>query len=203
MLSALDQNGRGNGDLIITTNGIPQNPRWTHQALEPCMSWNNIVTTDGHAIGFGGWFQDTEVTGRDYYNLGGGFPRDVIPAQAQAIYTSARNGGFIYDHEFTYPHPLVTGNPQPTPTPCPTASPPPSATPLSTPSPTTTETPTPTPSPTPTPTPTPSPHVAAIANATAVPGTYADTNTPAVVNADAYTNSYCDGDRDCHAKAYA
>ena len=47
------------------------------------------------------------------------------------------------------------------------------------------------------------PHVAAIANATAVPGTYANTNTPAVVNADAYTNSYCDGDRDCHAKAYA
>jgi hypothetical protein len=49
------------------------------------------------------------------------------------------------------------------------------------------------------------PHVVAIAiaNATAVPGTYADTNTPAVVNADAYTNSYCDGDRDCHAKAYA
>jgi hypothetical protein len=40
-------------------------------------------------------------------------------------------------------------------------------------------------------------------HAIAVPGTYADTNTPAVVNADAYTNSYCDGDRDCHAKAYA
>jgi hypothetical protein len=37
VLSALDQNERGNGDLIITTNGIPQNPRWTHQALEPCM----------------------------------------------------------------------------------------------------------------------------------------------------------------------
>jgi hypothetical protein len=29
-----------------------------------------------------------------------------------------------------------------------------------------------------------------------------DRITHAVVNADAYTNSYCDGDRDCHAKAY-
>jgi hypothetical protein len=63
VLSALDQNGRGNGDLIITTNGIPQNPRWTHQALEPCMSWNNIVTTDGHAIGFGGWFRTPKLQG--------------------------------------------------------------------------------------------------------------------------------------------
>src|SRR4029453_5367766 len=111
VLSALDQNGRGKGDLIVTTNGMPQNPRWTHQALEPCMSWNNIVTANGHAIGFGRWFEDTEVAGRDYYNLGGGFPRDVIPAQVQAIYTSALNGGFIYDHEFPYPHPLVTDPP--------------------------------------------------------------------------------------------
>jgi hypothetical protein len=152
VLSALDQNGRGKGDLIVTTNGIPQNPRWTHQALEPCMSWNNIVTANGHAIGFGRWFEDTEVAGRDYYNLGGGFPRDVIPAQVQAIYTSALNGGFIYDHEFPYPHPLVTDPPVPSPTPSATVTPSP--------------TPTPTPQP---PTPTPTPTATATATATATP----------------------------------
>lgn len=106
IVRALDQNGSGKGDLVQTVGGIPQSPRWLHQALEPCMSWNNVVTSNGQAIGYGGWFHDTVFEGRDYYNLGGGFLTFTIPAQVQAIYTPEVNG-VPYTQEYQYPHPLT------------------------------------------------------------------------------------------------
>jgi len=114
-LIALDQNGRGKGDLISATN-----PHiWSNQALEPCFSWNNVHSPGGTAYGFA-TRMPTVILNRDYYNLGGGFPVDSIPAQVSSTYTAALNG-VDYVGEFVYPHPLVTGIP----------TPPPSATPRS------------------------------------------------------------------------
>ena len=49
VLTALDQNGRGKGDLISAEGP----PAWPNQALEPCFSWNNVHAPTGHAYGFG------------------------------------------------------------------------------------------------------------------------------------------------------
>ena len=106
VLTALDQNGRGKGDLISATS-----PRaWPNQALEPCFSWNNVHSPTGHAYGFGSQYP-TEIANRDYYNLGAGFPGDSTPAQVSATYTAALNG-VDYVSEFVYPHPLVVGVPR-------------------------------------------------------------------------------------------
>jgi hypothetical protein len=157
-----DQNGRGKGDLVTgtaqpinTTTGLAS---WVHGALEPCYSWNNIYTPNGHAYGFGQGSpgQPTTVLNTDYYNLGGGFPADTTPVVVSSRYTAALNG-VAYTGTFTYPHPLVSGNPTPTPTPTPTSTPIPTPTPTPTPTSTPIPTPTPTPSSTPIPTPTPTP----------------------------------------------
>jgi hypothetical protein len=158
VLNMMDQNGSGKGDQI-TGLSQPINTRtgaasYNHQAVEPCNSWNNMHT-DGTALGYdNNDAQPTTKEGRDYFNLGGGFPANTTPAVVSSRYTAALNG-VDYTGTFTYPHPLVSVNPTPTPTstPIPTPTPTPTASPTITP--TATETPTPTPSATPTPTATP------------------------------------------------
>jgi len=106
VLTALDQNGRGKGDLISATSP----PAWPNEALEPCFSWNNVHSPTGHAYGFGSG-SPTEIANRDYYNLGAGFVADTIPSQVSSTYTAALNG-VDYVSEFVYPHPLVVGVPR-------------------------------------------------------------------------------------------
>jgi FG-GAP-like repeat len=103
VLTALDQNGRGKGDLISAAS--PR--RWPNQALEPCFSWNNVHSSTGRAYGFASQYP-TEIANRDYYNLGAGFSQDSTPIQISATYTAALNG-VDYVGPFAYPHPLVTG----------------------------------------------------------------------------------------------
>jgi hypothetical protein len=106
VLTALDQNGRGKGDLISADSP----PRWPNEALEPCFSWNNVHLPTGHAYGFGSQYP-TEIANRDYYNLGAGFPPDSTPAQVSATYSAALNG-VDYTGAFVYPHPLTLGVPR-------------------------------------------------------------------------------------------
>ena len=72
VLIALDQPGRGKGDLLKgnpvgTTNltGTPW-PAWLHQALEPCYSWKN--TLNGSNLNFSTSGQNTLRENIDYYN---------------------------------------------------------------------------------------------------------------------------------------
>src|SRR5204863_8527300 len=142
VLTTMDQPGRGKGNQVTgelnPINSITGTHFWTHEALEPCMSWNNVHALTGHALGYG----TNAVTlqpSRDYYNLGIGFPADSTPARVSTIYTAAVNG-VPYTGTFVYPHPLV-GSPTPTPTPTVPPSPTPTAPPPPTPTPTPTSTP--------------------------------------------------------------
>ena len=101
VLTALDQNGRGKGDLISADGP----PAWSNQALEPCFSWNNVYAPTGHAYGFATQYP-TEIEGRDYYNLGAGFPPNTTPQQVINTYTAALNG-VNYTGPYVYPHPLT------------------------------------------------------------------------------------------------
>jgi hypothetical protein len=124
ILVQLDQNGRGKGDQVVGANPINSTtgtPWWTHEALEPCYSWNNVHAPTYHSLGFGGGSGPTEMLNRDYYNLGRGFAADATPAAVSSTYTAALNG-VNYVGTFVYPHPLVTAQPTPTPTPTPTPS---------------------------------------------------------------------------------
>jgi len=118
VLIALDQNGRGKGDLI--NNNFHA---WPHEQQETCFSWNNENTTFNEPLGFNSGIP-TQHEGSDYVNLGDGLPADQIPAQVTAAYPAGVNGGSAYTNEFTYPHPLVSGQPQPTPTATATGTPP-------------------------------------------------------------------------------
>ena len=113
VLIALDQNGRGKGDLITSSSG----PRdWPNQQQETCFSWNNKNTDTNQVYGINTSIP-TEHEGSDYINLGAGLPANQIPAQVTAAYPASVNGGSAYNHEYPYPHHLVTGGPSPTPTP--------------------------------------------------------------------------------------
>jgi hypothetical protein len=119
VLIALDQNGRGKGDLLSGNPAINTSTgaaNWPHQALEPCYSWNNVYAANGHELGFrsGASGQTTTKPGVDYFNLGGGFPANSTPSAVSSRYTAALNG-VDYTGTFVYPHPLVTGAPTPTP----------------------------------------------------------------------------------------
>jgi hypothetical protein len=118
ILVQLDQNGRGKGDRVIGAshprNSTTGTPRWTHQALEPCYSWNNVHIPTNHSLGFGGGGYPTNILNRDYYNLGAGFAADTTPPAVSSTYTAALNG-VDYVGPFVYPHPLVTATPTPTP----------------------------------------------------------------------------------------
>ena len=92
-LIAMDQAGRGAGDLITGAtpiNSTTGTPAWPHQALEPCYSWNNIHSPGGQHMNFspsGGPTSATLQAGRDYYQ------DTEMPG-----YTP-----------YVYPHPLVSG----------------------------------------------------------------------------------------------
>ena len=91
--AALDQPGRGKGDLITgdtPSNSTIRKVAWPHEALEPIYSWNN--TLNGSNVNIGSGFPTIQER-RDYYN------QTAMPG-----YTP-----------FTYPHPLVTGQPLPAP----------------------------------------------------------------------------------------
>lgn len=90
VLVALDQPGRGKGDLV--TGEKPVNCKtgratWPHQALEPVYSWNN--TNNSSNINIGSYGEPTLKEGRDYYN------NTPMPG-----YTP-----------YVYPHPLTRGLP--------------------------------------------------------------------------------------------
>jgi hypothetical protein len=115
VLIQLDQNGRGKGDKITgrprPVNTTKGKAWWNHAALEPCYSWNNVYTPNGHALGFGtGRAQPTTKVDVDFFNLGTGFPVDSTPSQVSSRYKAALNG-VDYTGTFVYPHPLVTGEP--------------------------------------------------------------------------------------------
>ena len=110
VLTTMDQPGRGKGNQVTgeinPINSITGTPFWTHEALEPCMSWNNVHAPTGYALGY----NTNAITlqeNRDYYNLGIGFPADSTPARVSTIYTAALNG-VPYTGTFVYPHPLVS-----------------------------------------------------------------------------------------------
>ena len=117
VLTAVDQVGRGKGDLLrgggnpgsSPTNTVTGTQQWPHEAAEPAMSWNNVYTPNNTVYGFGSQIP-TEVQGRDYYNLGKGFAADSTPSQVSSIYTAAVNGT-NYTGTYTYPHPLVSNVP--------------------------------------------------------------------------------------------
>ena len=153
VLVAVDQPGRGKGDLTCATACLHQ---WPNQQLEPCYAWNNMHAPTGHSLGFSDGGTTTELLNRDFFNLGLGFPPDSAPQSVQTAYAASING-LDYRGEFTYPHPLVSGDPPPSQTPTPTPAPTSTPTPTPTATPTATATPTPTPTATPSPTATPTP----------------------------------------------
>ena len=116
VLTQLDQNGRGKGDHVVgspsSINSTTGTPWWTHDALEPCFSWNNVYTPNGHALGYESQYP-TVVSNRDYYNLGVGFAMDTTPPAVASTYT-ARLNGVDYVGPFVYPHPLVSSASVPT-----------------------------------------------------------------------------------------
>jgi hypothetical protein len=109
VLTALDQSGRGKGDQVAGNPPINQTTGsqwWTHQALEPCYSWNNVHTLNQEIYGYGSG-NPTEIANRDYYNLGAGFPPNTTPAAVSSTYRAARNG-VAYLRPYIYPHPLTS-----------------------------------------------------------------------------------------------
>jgi len=110
VLTMMDQNGRGKGDQVTggtqPINTVTGTPFWTHVALEPCFSWNNIHSVSNRVYGFTtNPAQPTTKLGLDYFNLGGGFPGDTTPSQVSSRYGAALNG-VNYTGTYTYPHPL-------------------------------------------------------------------------------------------------
>ena len=94
VLIALDQPGRGRGDLIAgdppnVVNTTTRTAAWPHQALEPVYSWNN--TNNGSNINIDSYGEPTLKEGRDYYN-------------------NTKMPGYT---PYTYPHPLTKGLPPP------------------------------------------------------------------------------------------
>jgi hypothetical protein len=110
-LSVLDQPGRGKGDLCVRSSpGHPINvvtgtPFWTHELVEPSFSWNNVYKITNTAWGFGSGLPQC-IEGRDFYNLGRGFPPNSTPSKVSTILTGAVNG-VPYNGTFTYPHPYA------------------------------------------------------------------------------------------------
>jgi hypothetical protein len=96
VLIALDQPGRGVGDLIagdapnMKISGGPNSGRvaWPRQALEPVYGWNNTNNGSGNMhIGIGSYGEPTLTAGVDFYD-----------GTAMPGYTP-----------YQYPHPLVSG----------------------------------------------------------------------------------------------
>jgi hypothetical protein len=113
-LIALDQPGRGKGNLITAANPVPvSNPTgtvpWPNQALEPVYIWNNIFAGNGSTVNANDKGEPTIKANRDYYNLGAGLGSGT-PSQVSSTYGAALNG-VNYTGPYVYPHPLVSGMP--------------------------------------------------------------------------------------------
>jgi hypothetical protein len=109
-LTVLDQPGRGKGDLCVgrgtnMINTLTGTRLWPHQAKEPSFSWNNVYKITNTAWGFGSGLPQC-IEGRDFYNLGRGFPPNSTPSKVSTILTGAVNG-VPYNGTFTYPHPYA------------------------------------------------------------------------------------------------
>ena len=118
VLVMMDQNGRGKGDQLTGArnpiNTVTGRASHNHQALEPCYSWNNIYTPNGHVCGFdANPAQPTTKINIDFFNLGGGFPANTTPSAVSSTYTAPLNG-VDYVGPFVYPHPLVSSATVPT-----------------------------------------------------------------------------------------
>jgi hypothetical protein len=117
VLIAIDQPGRGKGDLLVggysqpppTLNSVTGTAAWPHQALEPCYAWNNKYngTTEMD------FYLPTSLLpaaqtflqeGRDFYN-------NSSSEAVVAKYTASLNGA-DYVGTYTYPHPLLSGHPR-------------------------------------------------------------------------------------------
>jgi len=112
VLVALDQVGRGKGDLLggslsSRANTVAGGQHWAHQSLEPAFSWNN-VGPNNIAYGFDSGAVPSQAQGKDYFNLGKGLQADSTPSQVSSTYTASLNGA-DYTGTYTYPHPLTTG----------------------------------------------------------------------------------------------
>ena len=111
-LIAIDQPGRGKGDLLIggynqpppTLNSATGTAAWPHQALEPCYAWNNKYNC---ATEMDFYLPPSLLPaaqtflqeGRDFYN-------NSSSCAVVAKYTAALNGA-DYTGTYAYPHPLV------------------------------------------------------------------------------------------------
>jgi hypothetical protein len=94
LLAALDQPGRGQGDLISGGDDFPVNTAtnlasWAHQALEPIYSWNNTYNGIWLNVSAGLTPYPTIKENRDFYN-------------------HTPKPGY---RPYIYPHPLVSGTP--------------------------------------------------------------------------------------------
>jgi hypothetical protein len=109
--SAVDQAGRGRGDLITDSNPAGNNIPWPNQAQEPVYAYSNAygagqVGVASEPAAGGGTGMPTVMSGRDFFNLGAKTP-DVVPSEVLATYVTALNGEHDYTGPYTYPHPLV------------------------------------------------------------------------------------------------
>jgi hypothetical protein len=84
VLAALDQPGRGKGDLITGPNPVARGVRWPNQALDPVYSWNNKRASDNSDVLIVS-AEPTIKENRDFYN-------------------NTPKPGY---KPYTYPHPLV------------------------------------------------------------------------------------------------
>jgi hypothetical protein len=110
VLISQDQACRGKGDLINGDYTTPLNSTtgtatWSHQALEPAYSWNDVynpgnVPVTIHTNDSTGGFVILQE-GRDYFN-------NSSSVAMVAKYTASLNG-VDYTGPYTYPHPLVSG----------------------------------------------------------------------------------------------
>jgi hypothetical protein len=117
-LRSFDTAGVGRGDLVAARNRLPYNTTtgvasYSHQIPEPSICWNNFHRPDNIVYGFGTSIPFI-VENRDFFNLGGGFAKDVTPQRVQDLLPASVNG-VQYTGTFVYPHPLVSGAPTPTP----------------------------------------------------------------------------------------
>jgi hypothetical protein len=140
VLKAIDTAGSGKTDLVVVTGspGVAKNsvtgvPSYLHMLQEPSITWNNVNTVSGAALGFNNDIPFVHVgdnsspAGLDVYNLGKGFPADSTPQKVRDVLPASING-VAYNGTFAYPHPLVSGQPQPSPTAAPSATPAPTPT---------------------------------------------------------------------------
>jgi hypothetical protein len=139
LLAALDQPGRGKGDLLTDTDPVVTSS-WPHQALEPVYAWGNTYN-NLRQLEVGSQYA-TIRENRDFYNQKTPFdgtvgigvgrladrPKNCTPGVAywatdegewdsthegpdgQLYVCTERNMWSLYYKPYTYPHPLVTGS---------------------------------------------------------------------------------------------